>query len=101
MLWPKAGTPFNEFRKLMGKLQHASIGVPAGKGLMTPLNHQLAKQQSTVWFRKGTQERQALQLWKELITEAGREPTRAKELTPGKPNYVGLMDASRGGTGGV
>ena len=57
MLRSKAGTPFNEFRKLMGKLQHASIGVPAGKGLMTPLNHQLAKQQSTVWFRKGTQER--------------------------------------------
>ena len=101
MLRSKAGTPFNEFRKLMGKLQHAAIGIPAGKGLMTPLNHQLAKQHSTVWFRKGTQERQALQLWKELITEAGREPTRAKELTPGEPNYVGLMDASRGGTGGV
>ena len=64
MLRSKVGTPFSEFRKLMGKLQHAAIGVPAGKGLMTPLNHQLAKEPKTVWFRKGTQARQALQLWR-------------------------------------
>ena len=94
MLRSKVGTPFSEFRKLMGKLQHAAIGVPAGKGLMTPLNHQLAKEPKTVWLRKGSQARQALQLWKELITDAGSNPTLAKELVPGDPDYIGLMDSS-------
>ena len=68
---------------------------------MTPLNHQLAKEPKTVWFKKGTQARQALQLWKELISDAGSNPTLAKELIPGDPDYIGLMDSSRGGAGGV
>ena len=42
MLRCRAGTPFDKFCKLMGKLHHASIGIPAGKGFMTPLNHQLS-----------------------------------------------------------
>ena len=77
MLRCNAGTPFEEFRKLMGKLQHASIGVPAGKGFMTPLNHQLAKSPKKVWFRKGSLHREALILWKELLQDAMTKPTRS------------------------
>ena len=101
MLRCKAGTPYGEFRELMGKLHHASIGVPAGKGFMTPLNHQLAKCPSKVWFRKGSLQREALLLWRELIRDAMTKPTRARELLPASPDYVGLMDASRDRTGGV
>ena len=101
MLRRSAGTPFEEFRQLMGRLHHASIGVPAGKGFMTPLNHQLAKSPAKVWFRKGSLQRDALELWKELLQNAMSEPTLARELLPASPDYVGLKDASRDGAGGV
>ena len=32
----KAGIKFNDFENLTGKLRHASIGIPAGKGLFSP-----------------------------------------------------------------
>ena len=101
MLHSRQGTPFDEFQKLMGKLYHASIGAPAGRGFMTPLNHQLAKTPKKVWFRKGSPQRKALQLWKSLLLEVMKEPTLAKELVPSSPDYVGLVDASGEGTGGV
>ena len=101
MLRCNAGTPFDEFRQLMGRLHHASIGVPAGKGFMTPLNHQLAKSPKKVWFRKGSLQREALMLWKELLQDAMTKPTRARELLPASPDYVGLKDSSRDGAGGV
>ena len=100
MLRCKAGTPFEEFRQLMGKLYHASIGIPAGKGFMTPLNHQLAKGPKKVWFRKGSLQREALQLWIALLHDAMTKPTRARELLPASPDYVGLKDASRDGAHG-
>ncbi|KAL7535679.1 hypothetical protein ACHAXR_009955 [Thalassiosira sp. AJA248-18] len=34
----KHGVPFNRFEKIVGKLRHAAIGVPAGKGLFGPIN---------------------------------------------------------------
>ena len=101
MLRCNTGNPFEEFRQLMGRLHHASIGVPAGKGFMKPLNHQLTKSPKKVWFRKGLLQREALELWKELLQDAMSEPTRAQELLPASPDYVGLKDASRDGAGGV
>ena len=68
---------------------------------MTPLNHQLAKSPKKVWLRKGSLQRDALELWKELLQNAMSEPTRARELLPASPDYVGLKDASRDGAGGV
>ena len=101
MLRCRAGTPFEEFRKLMGKLHHASMGVPAGKGFMTPLNHQLSKCPDKVWFRKGLLQRTALELWIELLRDAMKKPTKARELLPASPDFIGLKDASRDGAGGV
>jgi len=101
MLRSRSGTPFKAFQELMGKLYHASLGVPAGKGFMTPLNRQLAAAPKKVWFRKGSAQRQALELWRALLVEAMAEPTLAKELVPASPDYVGLVDASGEGVGGV
>ena len=40
-------------------------------------------------------------MWIELLRDAMREPTKARELLPASPDYVGLKDASRDGAGGV
>ena len=34
----RSGVPFNRFKKIVGKLQHAAIEVPAGKYLFGPIN---------------------------------------------------------------
>lgn len=101
MLHRKQGTQFKEFQKLMGKLHHAAMGVPAGQGFMTPLYKLLAKEPSTVWFRKNSTARQLLHLWKQLLLGAMKSPTLAKELVPSLVEYLGLVDTLSHGACGV
>jgi hypothetical protein len=37
----KAAIPRKQFEQLCGKLRHACIGIPAGKGLMGPIDVEL------------------------------------------------------------
>ena len=39
----KTGIKFKDFDKLTGKLRHASIGIPAGKVLFSPLKNDTYK----------------------------------------------------------
>ena len=40
----KQGVRFEEFRKMTGKMRHASMGVPGTNGLFSPFNRVLAQQ---------------------------------------------------------
>ena len=42
-----------------------------------------------------------MELWIELLQDAMKKPTKARELLPASPDYIGLKDASRDGAGGV
>lgn len=92
-------SPF--FQKLMGKLHHAAMGIPAGKGLMIPLNKNLAKQPHKVRFWQNSLECHVLLLWKMLLIDALKAPTHAQELVTGEANYVSLVDDSGEGVGGI
>ena len=48
----KNGVPFKRVEKLVGKLRHAAIGIPAGKALFGPINQLMAlKPQTLTWNR--------------------------------------------------
>ncbi|KAL7545707.1 hypothetical protein ACHAWF_009056, partial [Thalassiosira exigua] len=98
----KRGVPFNRLQKLVGKLRHASIGIPAGKYLFGPINRLMAREElDFVVWRLAPEAKQALEDWGQLIREAAREPTHVNELVPGEADYKGTLDASGEGAGGV
>ncbi|KAL7545534.1 hypothetical protein ACHAWF_008883 [Thalassiosira exigua] len=93
--------PFKRFQKLVWKLRHASIGVPAGKYLFGPINRLMAIEPRVVDWSRARDARCALEDWGQLIRGASKEPTHVNELVPGAPAYKGTLDASGEGTGGV
>ena len=96
-----AGVPFKRFEKLVGKLRHATIGIPAGKALFGPINRLIALHPTTIFWNRCPTVKQALNDWRQLLREASREPTHAKELVAGALAYKGMLDACKEGAGGV
>ena len=97
----RRGVPFKRLEKLVGKLRHASIGIPAGKYLFGPINRLMAIKPKRVFWNRAPAAREAFADWGQLIREAGREPTHVRELVPDVADYKGTLDASGEGAGGV
>ncbi|KAL7525321.1 hypothetical protein ACHAXR_003320 [Thalassiosira sp. AJA248-18] len=98
----KSGVPFKKFEKIVGKLRHAAIGVPAGKGLFGPINQFIGKKPKIIYWNRCPEVKQALQDWRQMIQEAAKEPTHVNELVPGPADYKGTLDASGAdGAGGI
>ena len=95
-----SGVPFKRVEKLIGKIRHAAIGVPTGKNLMTPINRILRHKPAVVYWKQFPHAKQAFRDWRTLLKEAAREPTTAKELVMGSPEFLGWVDASGEGVGG-
>jgi hypothetical protein len=90
-----------EFEKLRGKLRHACIGIPAGKGLMGPIDAALRGEVQWITIKKNEPVRTALTDFRALIRILSQRPTNCRELVVGVPGYVGYCDASKLGAGGV
>ena len=72
--------PFKRAQKLVGKLRHAAVGIPAGKALFVPINQLMAIEPKRIVWDRCLVARQAFQAWHQLIQEAAKEPTYGKEL---------------------
>ena len=94
----KSRTPAKDLEKVVGKLGHVALGVPAGKGLLTPLYRAQAGNPSSI---ATSLIRQPLEDWIQLLHAVTTVPTDVRELTPGLPDYIEYNDASKWGAGGV
>jgi hypothetical protein len=83
------------------KIRHAFTCIPAGVGLLSPCNRLLAKHPSYVYLHKNYNIPISLEGCRTLLRESTVEPTKCRELICGLPDYVGIVDASRHGVGGV
>ena len=92
-------TLFKPLEKMQGKLVHASLGLPGGKGLLAPIYTAVAKKKQSTIFTGNL--RQCLKDWKLLILEISSRPTSVLELVPHPLQYVGYVDASKTAAGGV
>ena len=54
-----------------------------------------------VYFHRNEPLRSAISNCRTLLRESTTRPTRCRELVAGWPNYVGVVDASSHGVGGV
>ena len=97
--------PRQELHSLLGKLQHATLGIPAGRGLLAPLYKQVAVAKAanhwTVKIPKGSMEHTLLRDYRSLIKLIGTRPTHCAQLITGIPAYIGFCDACKHGAGGV
>ncbi len=91
--------PKKNYEKLMGKLNHATIGIPNGRGLSAPIYN--AMKQHTDEVPITTDLHLALEDWHTMIQEMAKRPTHVRELTPDEPDYIGDVDACKTGVGGV
>ena len=97
----QSGVPFKRLEKLLGKLRHAAIGIPAKKNLFGDLNRILAEKPKLVFWDRRPAARHNLADWKQFIREAGSEPTHVRELVQAEADIVKTLGASSEGAGGV
>ena len=88
-----------KFQQLAGKLQHASIGLPSGRCLFSPI--QTALLGDPLFINITSYLRQALIDWKYIIMYMSKNPTSVRLLISGYPAYLGYSDSCGLGAGGV
>lgn len=98
-LTKQSAATLNQLEKIQGKLVHASLGIPGGRGLLSPLYRTVALQKPTTKISKNLQ--QCFKDWKTLIKIMTERPTSVLELIPKDPNYIGYVDSSKHAVGGV
>ncbi|KAL7525140.1 hypothetical protein ACHAWF_001227, partial [Thalassiosira exigua] len=97
----KNGVQFNRVQNIVGKLRHAAIDIPGGKGLFGPINRLLVIEPKQVYWDRCPDVRRAFNDWRQLIRAAVKEPTHMRELVADEPDYIGYLDASGEGAGEV
>jgi hypothetical protein len=89
----------HEIQQISGKLNHACIGLPSGRGLMSPINGAMTGNKEIIKITP--QLKQALLDWVILLQRISSRPTSVLELTGSTPWYIAYVDASKHGVGGV
>ena len=92
-----------DFESLVGKLQHATMGLPTKQGLIAPLYQCLkaSPDNPVIYIHPDSPQHTALEDCRTIIKVMASRPTHCKQLIPGYPAYVGYCDACKWGAGGV
>jgi len=102
----QATVRIGDLEKINGKLMHATIGIPNGRGLLSPLIATITAQPKTKHYkdrkiRINAATRQSLTDWRTLLPIALQDPTPCTDLVPALADFGGYCDASKEGAGGV
>ena len=97
----KVRVPVTRYQSLVGKLRHAANILPAIQSLFTPLNNALKNDPSFIGLGKDSEVRAALRDFITLIQDLEHRPTHVSELVARPDSYIGFVDASAAGAGGV
>lgn len=95
----KRTVPRNLLESILGKLQHASFGVPGSRGMLSPLQEALTKPKPFIPLTKLL--KQCLQSWIPIVKHMKQHPTSVMLLVKTPPEYIGYSDACGIGAGGV
>ena len=94
-----ASVPLQTLQSIAGKLNHASIGIPNGRGLSAPIYRATRGNPAEINMSRSLQ--QALLDWAILLQQISSRPTHILELKAQPPLYIGFVDACKSGIGGV
>ena len=92
-----------EFQSIVGKLQHATLGLPTKQAFITPLYHCLksANPCGKVYIHPQSPQHQALLDCQQALKAMMDEPIDCRQLVPDFPAYIGFCDACKYGAGGI
>ena len=94
--------PRKDLERLLGRLRHACIGMPAGRGLLGPIDAALRNDRKWLPIKSNETLRSALSDFGILLHIVTARPTHCRELvTNNTPGFIGFCDASAHGAGGV
>jgi hypothetical protein len=85
----------------VAKIQHAFTCIPAGRGLLSLCNRVLKRRPAYVYLHHNKAILEVLAGCCTLLRESTTKPTHCRELVSGWPDYIGIVDASGHGAGGV
>ena len=71
------------------------------RALFTEVNKVIKAEPRTVFIQRNKPLLTAVTNFRTLLQEAHKSPTKRRQLVVGHPDYVGIMDAAKEGTGGV
>jgi hypothetical protein len=92
------GIPFGEFESVIAKVRHVFTALPGGRGLLSPCNRLLKKRPPVVY---NASLYELISNCRMIFRESTSRPTRCRELVAGWPDFIGVVDASSHGVGGV
>ena len=84
---------------LAGKLQHASFGIPGGRGMFSPIQAAMVGDPDFINMTDAL--RLCLEDWHYFIHYLEKHPTHVYQLVQLFPDYIGFSDSCRLGTVGV
>lgn len=91
--------PLKTYQTMAGKLNHATHGIPNGRGLFAPIYAAMKNDPDMVPLTPPL--KRALTDWHDMLHIVKERPTHVLELSPGEPHYIGYVDACKSGIGGV
>jgi hypothetical protein len=97
----KRRVQLRRYRRIIGKLRHVALILPATRGLFSPINKALQGDPAVIGLGRDSEVRAALLDLANMVAQLGVRPTHVKELVPDDDHYVGYCDACAAGAGGV
>ncbi len=91
----------HQFELVVAKLWHAFTCIPAGVGLLSPCNWILKLHPAFVYLHTNRNVLNEIKGCQSLLWESTLAPTQCRKLTCGWQDYIGIVDASSYGIGGV
>ncbi len=95
------GVPLAKFKSVTAKLRHAFTALPEARGLLSPCNWILQRRPTNVFLYRNGELLEAIKDIRTILRESIMRPTLCKDLVAGWPDYIGIVDASSHGVGGV
>ena len=95
------GILFGKFESVIAKVRHVFTALPGGRGLLSPCNRLLKKRPPVVYFHRNASLYEAISNCRTILRESTSRPTLCRELVAGWPDFIGVVDASSHGVGGV
>jgi hypothetical protein len=100
-LLKRKNIPFKRLEKIVGKLIHACTILPTSKALLTPVYRSMTARPSVVGLGKASEVRAALIDLRSMVQSIASRPTHVYELVNRPPTFIGMVDASSTGVGGI
>jgi hypothetical protein len=95
------GIPFADFKSITAKLRHAFTALREGCRLLCPCNWVIRKQPPVVYLHCNGPLLEAIcDIWT-ILKASVKHPIKCKDLVAEWPDYIGIVDTSSHGVGGV